>query len=77
MDPDKVGSDQALWPRKINGDGEAFGLLIAKHRHRVRGQCAVKSESLGAAYRFGKLASGFKKLAIPLPFRAKGMRDDC
>lgn len=68
MDTEKVGSDEAPWPLMANGEGEAFGLLIARYRHRVRGQCVVKSESLGAVSRSGNLISSFKMLTSQLRF---------
>lgn len=39
MDTEKKGTDEALWPRIVNGDGEAFGKLFDRHRHRVFGHC--------------------------------------
>jgi RNA polymerase sigma factor (sigma-70 family) len=35
--PSVVESDEALWRRTLDGDGEAFGLLFDRHRGRVFG----------------------------------------
>ena len=37
MDGDRDASDEVLWRRVVNGDGDAFGALYDRHRDRVLG----------------------------------------
>jgi RNA polymerase sigma-70 factor (ECF subfamily) len=39
MGGDWEGSDEALWQRVVNGDGEAFGAVFDRHRDRVFRHC--------------------------------------
>lgn len=39
MDTEKESTDEVLWPRIVNGDGEAFGKLFDRNRDRVLAHC--------------------------------------
>lgn len=43
------GSDEVLWQRVVNGDGEAFGAIFDRHRDRVFRHCVKRVGSADEA----------------------------